>query len=162
MNAERYLDTTGDLKPDTILFPVSCCWSLGHSWSLFVAQSVLLKCCSNEGLTLKHCLCIDTPPPLRTVACFALTDETTHFTSKGPLHSHRRTSEIDKALVDHGTKRNAEKDVKGCTLCICHQEVGNSAIWRHPGTTFFLSPLEMHTLLGHFAWFFLLAIIFVL
>ena len=34
-----------------------------------------------------------------------------HFTSKGPLLSHRRMSENDKALVDHGVIRNAENDV---------------------------------------------------
>ena len=38
-----------------------------------------------------------------------------HFTSKGPLLSHRCVSEIDKALVDDGIKRNAEKDVTGAT-----------------------------------------------
>ena len=38
-----------------------------------------------------------------------------HFTSKGPLLSHRGTSEIDEALVDHEIKRNAEKDVTGAT-----------------------------------------------
>ena len=36
-------------------------------------------------------------------------------TSKGPLLSHRRMSETDTALVDHGMKRNAEKDVTGAT-----------------------------------------------
>ena len=38
-----------------------------------------------------------------------------HFNSKGPLLSHRRVSEIDKALVDHGKKRNAAQDVTGAT-----------------------------------------------
>ena len=48
---KRYLDTTGDLKPDTILYSVSCCWPVGYSWSSFVALSVLLKSCLNAGLT---------------------------------------------------------------------------------------------------------------
>ena len=53
---------------------------------------------------------------MRTDDCSALAnDDIMHFTSEGPLLSHRRTSEIDTALVDHGIKRNAEKDVKGAT-----------------------------------------------
>ena len=56
---KRYLDTTGDLKPDTILYPVSCCWPMCYSWSSFVGQSALLKCCLNAGLTRKHFLCMD-------------------------------------------------------------------------------------------------------
>ena len=51
IHLRRYLDTTGDLKPGTILYLVSCCWPAGNSRSSFVAQSVLLKCCLNAGLT---------------------------------------------------------------------------------------------------------------
>ena len=29
-NLKRHLDTTGDLKPDTILHPISCCWPMGE------------------------------------------------------------------------------------------------------------------------------------
>ena len=116
IHLRRYLDTTGDLKPGTILYLVSCCWPAGNSRSSFVAQSVLLKCCLNAGLNAKHFLCIETPPPLRTDGCFALaTDDIVHVTLQGPLHSHRRVSDIDKALVDHGIERNAEKDVTAAT-----------------------------------------------
>ena len=79
-----------------------------------------------------------TPSPLRTDNCFALAfDDDMHFISKRPLCSHRRMSEIDKALIDHGIKRNAEKDVtdtiNGTTLGILRllSKKWNSAIWRH-------------------------------
>ena len=85
-----------------------------------------------------------------------------HFTSEGPLLSHRRMSEIDTALVDYGTKRNAEKDVTGATngtalgidlvdglyFALATNQLGILL----SGVTFILkqrllSPLEMHTLL---------------
>ena len=54
LHLKRYLDTTDDPKPDTIFYPVSCCWPTGNSWSSFVAQSVLMKCCLNtDGLDAK-------------------------------------------------------------------------------------------------------------
>ena len=81
---KRYLDTTGDLNQAR--YDSVSCWPTCYSWSSFVAQSVLLKYCLNARL---------------------------HFTSKGPLLSHRLMSDIDKALVDHGMKRNADKDVTG-------------------------------------------------
>ena len=81
-------------------------------------------------------------------------------------------SEIDKALVDHGKKRNAAQDVTGATngtalgidlvdgihFALAIKKLG---ILQN-GVTFILkqrllSPLEMHTLFGHFTWFFLLA-----
>ena len=89
---------------------------------------------------------MDTPAPLKTDDCFALaTDDIMRFTSKGPLLSHRRMSDIDKALADHGIERKAEKDVPAATngtasgidlvdgtyFCTCHHKVGSSAIWRH-------------------------------
>ena len=70
--------------------PVSRCLLMGYSWSFFVAQSVLLKCCLNAGLT-PELLCTDTPPPLRTDDCFALA---TAF----------HMSDIDKVLVDDARK----------------------------------------------------------
>ena len=94
-----------------------------------------------------------------------------HFTSKGPLLSHRRMSEIDKALVGQAVKRNAEKNVTGAEpvwglidlvdgidFALAVKKLGILL----SGVTFILkrrllSPLAMHTLLGHFTWFFLLA-----
>ena len=66
------------------------------------------------------------------------------YTSKGPLLSHRLVSEIHKALVDHGIKRNAEKDVTGAAngtalgldlvyiYITCYQKVGDSAFLASP------------------------------
>ena len=129
---------------------------------------------SERGIDAKHFLCIETPPPLRTDGCFALaTDDIVHVTLQGPLHSHRRVSDIDKALVDHGIERNVEKDVTAATngtalgtdlvdgayFAPAIKKVGNSACRRHlhPETTFVVSSSNAHTLLGHYTWFFLLA-----
>ena len=91
-----------------------------------------------------------------------------HVTSQGPLHSHRRVSDIDTALVDHGIERNAAKVVtaaaNGTDLEIDLVDGRNfaPAIKKLgvllPGVTFILkqlllSPLEMHTLFGHFTCF---------
>ena len=31
---------TGDLKPDTILYPVSCCWPMGYLFMEFIRCTV--------------------------------------------------------------------------------------------------------------------------
>ena len=104
---------------------------------------------------------MDPPPPLKTDDCFALaTDDIMHFTSKEPLPSHRRMSEIGKALADHGIKRNAEKDVVSATngtdfgIDLVDGIYSALAIKKlgilFSGVTFvlkqrLLSPLDMHT-----------------
>ena len=45
-----YVDTGGNVTPDTLLYPVSCCWPMGYSWSSFVAQSVLLAACEAKRI----------------------------------------------------------------------------------------------------------------
>ena len=51
------------LRGSDRLWPVSTSWPMGFSWSSFVAQSKLLKCCRDSGLTDEHMLADDLPSP---------------------------------------------------------------------------------------------------
>ena len=78
-----------------------------------MARSVFLVCCLIVGLTRSHFfLRVDDHPPVGTDDSFAVaTDDLCDFTSKGPQVSLRRMVDIDTAMVDHGVRRNIEKNM---------------------------------------------------
>ncbi len=161
------------LRLDPAVFPVSRCWPMGFSWSSFVAQSHLLSCCREAGLSEAMALADNRPSPLSMGEVFSLaTDDVMHFTQNDPGLSKGRMGLLDEAMEDGGVARNDAKSLVavrsgtaiGIDLCdgaflaphapkLALVLSGAAALVDQPP----LSPSGTSALLGHFTWFGLLA-----
>ena len=156
-----------------LVHPVCCTWSMGFSWSSFIAQSTLLAKCRDAGLTDSRMLADDLPPPARGLTYGLATDDVMIFDAGGSGLGQQAANRLDKVLGDAGLLRNCAKDVDDveCATCIgvdisagrfagpnaarlCVLAGGLSHILRRRPT---VSPDELAAVLGQCAWFALLA-----
>ena len=91
----------------TLLYPVSCVWPMGFSWSSFIAQSKMLQVCNDAGLTLDSILSDDLPTPSDLSRVFALaTDDVMHFQRGSHEQCAAEMHKLDKAFVDNGVLKH--------------------------------------------------------
>ena len=94
------------------LWPVCTSWPMGFSWSSFVAQSKLLRCCSHAGLTRDHMLADDLPIPSVIDTTFALaTDDVMLFTIGEPHEAKPRLDRQDQSIESAGVVAHRGKDI---------------------------------------------------
>ena len=81
------------------LFPVCHTWPMGFAWSSFVAQSVLLGCCVNAGLTLDKNLSEDHDLPHDLRNTFALATDDVMVYTVAPSSSTAPSNKSLRALT---------------------------------------------------------------
>ena len=161
------------VKADPQVFPVSCCWPMGFSWSSFIAQSHLLACCRAAGLAESMALADNRPSPLDMHEVFSLaTDDVMHFTQNDPQLSASRMRDLNRAMEDGDVVRNTAKDLVGARSGTAIGIDLDEGLYLAPHAEKLalvlsgaaclprdleLSPSGMSALLGHYTWFGLLA-----
>ena len=159
-------------ETDPLIYPVSCCWPMGFSWSSFIAQSHLLACCRAAGLSESMALADNRPSPLAMSEVFSLaTDDVMHFTQGDPELSSSRMRDLDRAMKEGGVVRNADKDLVAASsgtaigidldegLYLAPHAEKLALVLSGAGCltdSLKLSPSGMSALLGHYTWFGLL------
>jgi hypothetical protein len=110
----NFLSMPGPIHPDCKLYPRSCCWPMGFSWSSHVAQSTMLAVCRSAGLREKQVLADDAPAPRCLSHVFALaTDDVMEFTCLGAEYATKSAERLDRAFDRVGILKNVSKDVTG-------------------------------------------------
>ena len=160
---------------DLVLHPCCATWPMGFSWSSFLAQSTLLAALSQAGFTADHMLADDIPPPRDLDLCVSLaTDDIMLFSRGSSSRARAAISRIDRAVSDLGVQAHHGKDVNestSCTLIGVELQDGRrlapasdklalvlvGIVFMLRDSSVLLSPLDLQTVLGHFAWFALLA-----
>ncbi|CAE7254004.1 unnamed protein product [Symbiodinium sp. KB8] len=101
----------GDRATDMV-FPVSNVWSMGFSWSSFVAQEALLACCTDAGLGPDKVLACDirTPSSFSEVIA-AATDDAMFFSTSGLGVTSQMAERFDRELFQHDILKHSGKDV---------------------------------------------------
>ena len=107
-----HLPSGARVADNLVLWPVCTSWPMGFAWSSFIAQSKLLQCCTNAGLTTNLMLADDLPTPAHLSAVFALaTDDVMLFTLGAPDVAVRWLHALDKSIADAGIQAHAKKAV---------------------------------------------------
>ena len=95
-----------------LVYPASCVWPMGFSWSSYVAQSKMIRVCSSAGLRDDTMLSVDLPTPLSTDQTFALaTDDVLLFSRTGRGEAEATLRCLDTAFDRCKVLRHAAKDV---------------------------------------------------
>ena len=155
------------------LWPVCTSWPMGFSWSSFVAQSKLLRCCEDAGLARDHMLAEDLPIPNVTDTSIALaTDDVMLFTIGDPHEAKPWLDRLDQSIECAGVIAHHGKDInaKLSGTAIGIDLVDGKHFAAHgpklikviEGTLHFIrvgfaSPIEVSAGLGHMSWFALLS-----
>ena len=103
---------TLELIGQQLLWPVSCCWPMGFSWSSYVARSFTLEVCAQAGLQREQALTCDQPTPDMNRTVFgAATDDVMIFSRSGEGETLRVAQDLEVALERQGGQINHNKDV---------------------------------------------------
>lgn len=106
------------MRPSDRAWPICNSWSMGFSWSSFVAQSKLLKCCRSIGLDDTKTLADDLLVPSCSSVTFALAaDDVMLFTIGGDAVARPCFESLDKAIADAGIEGVACQVAPGC-VCL--------------------------------------------
>ena len=151
------------------IWPVCMSWPMGFSWSSFIAQSKLLKCCRAAGLDEARMLADDLPVPAQTDVSFALaTDDVMVFSLGDESAAAPWLEALDEAIAASEIVRHPDKDVNAKTneTAIGVDLVDGRFFAPHGkklakvlrGCIHFLSHgeasrLEVSALIGHLSWF---------
>ena len=116
----------------TWLWPVSCVWGMGFSWSSYVAQTTLLAVCASAGLGPECVLSTDGPAPRSFDRAFSLaTDDVMLFSTAGEGVTVDMSERLEAAFKDHGIVKHPEKDEDDVTdgECVGVELVGGRWWW---------------------------------
>ena len=148
---------------------------MGFSWSSFLAQSTLLAALGNAGFGAHRMLADYLPPPQSLDLCVSLaTDDIMLFSQGRCPRARSAISRIDEEVAWLGVQAHRGKDVNkslNCILIGIDLQDGRSLALTSDklalvlvGLMYLLSnaaaaitPLELQAILGHLAWFALLA-----
>ena len=162
------------MTESTWIFPLCLSWPMGFSWSSFVAQSVLLGCCTRSGLGTDLILAEGCPVPARGDLTFALATDDVMVFNVAPEGASRPSKDVlsalDAEIARRGIQAASAKDVDDEHNATCiGVDVDDGRFLAPNGKTllriliavayiadrpaFLASPLGMSSLLGSLTWF---------
>jgi hypothetical protein len=102
------------------LWPVSCVWCMGFSWSSFIAQETLLSVLQQAGLGPEKIISTDGPSPLTFLEAVGLaTDDVMIFSDAGEGGTTNATKRLEAAFLCNGIVKHDQKDVNDATSATC-------------------------------------------
>jgi hypothetical protein len=106
-----FCDHRGAIREHDLVYPRSCVWPMGFSWSSFVAQSQMLNVCRDAGLRPEHILSTEVATPTKMDCTFALaTDDVMAFTrGSGTITAPVIAQRVDNAFIKHGVEKMARR-----------------------------------------------------
>ena len=171
----RHCGDISQLSTYSSLHPVCLTWPMGFSWSSYLAQSTLLHCLTVAGFGNGKLLADDCAPPKDLSLTVSLaTDDVMLFARGCSVRARKAVGDIDRAIEGAGIIAHTGKNIDdalnttviGVDLCrgmhlTPHAKKMALVV---SGLTHFvstavraISPEELQTILGHIAWFALLA-----